>query len=468
MAQELADLNPWWRSANWATDDADLRNVRGTGLGYRSECLDDLTQGGLYLVRGPRRVGKTVASKQKIAELTASGVSATAIVRIAADGWSADDLRTVIQNVPLPRIPEGIRRWWFIDEVTGVTGDWVSTVKWLRDNFRPFAEATVVLTGSNAAHLTAAIGQLAGRRGDVERADRTMLPIGFRTFVRLLLGELPQGIPRLELGDLHSSVADDAYHALLPWLAELVRLWDLYLVMGGFPVAVVAAHRGQPVPRSFVDDLFNVIFKDVFRDSLASETTTTDLFARLMEGMSNPVNHSQVGNAVGVSYHVVERHVTYLHNAYLAWTCPQKNADVWLPLPKAQPKVYASDPLIARIPHLRHSARPDIDLTVLTEMALGMAIRRAADDTGHAWAGDEFLFYHKTPSRKEIDFVSELLADSAIEAKFIQDGSWKSSAATVDASPWKGILATRNVLDTTAQDKAWAVPAGILAYLVDT
>lgn len=35
----------------------------------------------------------------------------------------------------------------------------------------------------------------------------------------------------------------------------------------------------------------------------------------------------------------------------------------------------------------------------------------------------------QTPSRKEIDFVSELLADSAIEAKFIQDGSWKGSAA---------------------------------------
>ncbi len=125
MAQDLADLNPWWRSANWATDDADLRTVRGTGLGYRSACLDDLVQGGLYLVRGPRRVGKTVASKQKIAELIASGVSATSIVRIAADGWSAEDLRTVIQNVPLPHIPEGTRRWWFIDDEesrgTGVT-----------------------------------------------------------------------------------------------------------------------------------------------------------------------------------------------------------------------------------------------------------------------------------------------------------------------------------------------------------
>jgi hypothetical protein len=38
----------------------------------------------------------------------------------------------------------------------------------------------------------------------------------------------------------------------------------------------------------------------------------------------------------------------------------------------------------------------------------------------------------------------------------------------VEASPWSGILATRSVLDTSSTDGAWAVPAGILAYLIDT
>ena len=467
IAQELTNLNPWWRSSAWAANDSDLRAVRGSGLGYEAQCLQDLAAGGLYVLRGPRRVGKTVAAKQAIARLTREGVPGSAIVRVAVDGWSASDLRTVVQNVTLPRLPDGAKRWWFIDEITSVIGDWASTIKWLRDNYPPFADATVVVTGSNAPELTEAIGLWAGRRGGVEDVDRTLLPIGFRTFVNLVLDEPPKGIGRLPLGDLHSSVAADAYHQLVPWLGDLARMWDLYLMYGGFPVAAAAARRGQPVPRSFIDDLFNVIFKDVFRDSLSSETATTDLFARLMLGMGSPVNLSEIGDAVQMSHHAVARHVDYLRNGYLVWTCPQKDDDRWVALPKAQPKLYAIDPLVARLPHLRRAARPDADVTALHEMMVGMAIRRAAVGAQQSWTGDEFLFYHRTPTRKEIDFVSELLGGVAIEGKFTEDGSWRGDAATVEASAWEGVLVTRTVLDTGDPERAWAVPAGTLGYLLD-
>jgi hypothetical protein len=50
----------------------------------------------------------------------------------AADGWLASDLRTLVQNVALPPAPAGTGRWWFIDEVTAVKGDWATQIKWLR------------------------------------------------------------------------------------------------------------------------------------------------------------------------------------------------------------------------------------------------------------------------------------------------------------------------------------------------
>jgi len=450
------------------SDDPDLRQARNSGLTYEAGSLRDLTAGGLYVLRGPRRVGKTVASKQAIARLTAASVPGLSIVRIAVDGWSTNDLRTVIQNVTLPRIGDDTRRWWFIDEITSVSGDWAATVKWLRDNHGPFRDATVVVTGSNASKLTEAIGLWAGRRGGASDVDRTMLPIGFRTFVDLLLPDAPQHVARLPLADIHTRVAFDAYHELLPWLADLSRMWDRYTSYGGFPVAVAAARRGEPIPDGFVDDIFNVIFKDVFRDSQASETATTDLFARVIEGMSNPANLREIGEAVDMSHQTVGRHIAYLSNSYLAWACPQKDDRAWLPLPKSQAKIYAVDPLVARLPHLRRRARADVDPTILSEMMLGVAVRRAATDLGHSWSGDEFLFYHRTPARKEIDFVSHLLGGAAIEGKFIEDGTWKSDAATVDASEWKGLLATRNMLDTSEPEKAWAVPSGVLAYLIDT
>jgi AAA domain len=101
VAQELARTNPWWRDPEWAAKDPDLRKVLDANLGYRSPCLEGLIEGGLYLLRGPRRVGKTVTVKQTIQDLIGRGIPPQSIIRIAADAWSADDIRTVVQNMAL-------------------------------------------------------------------------------------------------------------------------------------------------------------------------------------------------------------------------------------------------------------------------------------------------------------------------------------------------------------------------------
>jgi hypothetical protein len=100
-------------------------------------------------------------------------------------------------------------------------------------------------------------------------------------------------------------------------------------------------------------------------------------------------------------------------------------------------------------------------------MQIGQAIRRRQIHDRPRWQTDESLFYVRTPTRKEIDFVAADLADAAIEGKFIDGGRWRREAQTVDASRWSGVLVTQNVLDCSGAG-AWAVPAGILAYLLDT
>ncbi len=121
---------------------------------FRSNVSASLSAGSLYILRGPRRVGKTVAVKQEIENLLASGTPATSIVRVAADGWEAKDLRTLLQNTALPLSPVGQPRYWSIEEVSAVVGPWDQQIKWLPDNDNEFRGDTVVLTGSNATALT--------------------------------------------------------------------------------------------------------------------------------------------------------------------------------------------------------------------------------------------------------------------------------------------------------------------------
>lgn len=465
-AAEVTGMNPWWREKTWSKRDQDLRAARDSNIGYEPDALDDLQPGALYLLRGPRRVGKTVAIKQTIKRLLDQGTPPLSIVRLAVDGWSPAQLRTTVQRQPLPPLPDDAHRWWFIDEITAVDGDWATQVKWLRDNHPEFANATVVLTGSSAAELTAGAGVLAGRRGRAARTDRTLLPMGFRTFASIWNPELAD-LPHLDASHVHTTEGEQGYHAAHVWLDQLVRLWELYLLYGGFPASVTAARAGEAVPAWFLDAIFSVIHRDAFASSQLDEAQTTALVARVWESTSTPISLRSVGDDVGLTHPTVARHLEYLRDAYLLWSCPQLDKE-WVPNARAQDKIYPIDPLVGRLGHLRSRGRKDLDPTVLAESQLGMALRRAQIRFGGSWAAEEPLFYLRTPTRKEVDFVSEALDGAAVEGKYTDTGKWAGEAATVEASAYRGILATRSVLDTTAgRDGAWAVPAAVLAVMID-
>ena len=467
LAQELSNGNPWWRGTQWVVRDPDLSEVAQAPLSYESDCLDNLEPGNLYILRGPRRVGKTVAVKQTIRRLLNDGVRSTRIIRVAVDGWDAKALRTLVGNSTLPVLREGETRFWFLDEVSAVSGDWAQQLKWLRDNDEQFRRDTVVLTGSNARALTEAGGVLAGRRGPGTHLDRILLPMGFRTFATTILrGDVPPG-GHLAAAALRTHEAKERYEDSIPWLDGLTRAWEQYLLYGGFPRSVSALLDGQPVPESFVDDLFDVVSADVFKTSRLPAVTEMALLERIWKSIATPANMTSIGEDVGISNQVVTRHVEYLRDAFLLWACPQRHDTKWLPKPKSQSKLYAIDPLVARLPHLRNTARSDLGPTVLTEMQIGMAVRRRMLVDRPTAGNDDFLFYVRTPARKEIDLVSADLGDVAIEGKYTDRGSWRSEAATVNASEWDGILVTKNVLDMADADTAWAVPAGILAYFLD-
>lgn len=468
QAAQLSSGNPWWRGdVNWYKTDKDLKAAADSGLGYESQVLGNLNEGCLYTLRGPRRVGKTVAVKQAIKALLDSGVKPHRIIRVATDGWSANDLLNLLTNVTKPPIGKGETRYWFIDEVSAISGPWADILKNARDNDEQFSKDTVVITGSNSSRISEGIGILAGRRGTTHvDVERTLLPMGFATFVRLLA---PSPVPLITLdpANLWSSQAEKAYNSLIPWLSSLVTLWETYLNYGGFPAATAAAKAGKAIEPSFIKAIFDVIQKDAFRTSQLSTPTSLALQERIWQGLANPFNVSSVAKDIGIKNEAVITHLRYLSDAFLSWECPKLNPGSWLPLQKSQSKIYAIDPLIARLPHLINPHRQDVDPTLLSEMQIGMALRRRLIAGNMLIALDDLVFYFTSTTRKEIDFVSPHLGGVALEGKYVQTGHWKAEAATVEASIWKGILVTRNQLDISGTE-SWAVPAAILCYLLDT
>ena len=182
IQQAIAATNRWWRDPQgWMREDPDLREADAAPFRYAGGALNDIVAGGLYVLRGPRRVGKSVEIKRTIEALLAAGTDPRRIVHASVDGWRAADLGR-LASAAGQLTPVAAQRYWFIDEITGIADGWPERIKWLRDNSAAFRSDTVVLTGSSASDLSAATKALAGRRGTATTPDRFLLPMGFRAF----------------------------------------------------------------------------------------------------------------------------------------------------------------------------------------------------------------------------------------------------------------------------------------------
>jgi hypothetical protein len=70
----------------------------------------------------------------------------------------------------------------------------------------------------------------------------------------------------------------------------------------------------------------------------------------------------------------------------------------------------------------------------------------------------------RTDTGAEIDFVGPDL-ETPFECKYT-DGHWRKQALTMKARHGCGVMVTRSPLLTGADEPIWAIPAGILAWLL--
>ena len=231
------------------------------------------------MLRGPRRVGKSVELKRTISALINGGVDPNRITHFAVDGWRAEELRGLIRATRA-WLPDGGRRYWFLDEITGVRGGWAEQIKWLRDNDPQFRTDTVVLTGSSATDLTDSIGTLAGRRGPVASPDRTLLPMGFRSFTRFALGaNTPPLAETRRLANLTHPQLVEIAGDLSPWLDGLTDAWETYLQVGGFPRAVSSWITTRSLDTPLAAELMDQLHGRAFRSGEWSRPQTVALLA---------------------------------------------------------------------------------------------------------------------------------------------------------------------------------------------
>lgn len=459
----LAERSPWRARTSWKADDPDLRAAARLPLAYEPAPLADIRAPGLYVLRGPRRVGKSLELKRAVASLITGGANPKTIFYCSCDGLSRQDLRRLVaQGHNATRTLSGPRHW-LLDEVTAVPG-WSQAIKELRDQDTTFREACVVLTGSSARDLEQARKDLADRRGGVADSDRLLMPMSFRAFC-MALGDL-DGLPRqtIKPRDALSRASERAIAELEPWSDALADAWELYLDVGGFPRAVGEYVESGGVSDGFIQGLWDVVLGEAIRASSISEAEMTALLDRIALNLCSPVNASRIARDVGLSGHQrAQDRIEDLVRAFLAWRCHQIRGGK--PHTGAQSKLYFVDPLVAQLAH-RHDPRLSTPTASrLAEQQIGLELARTASQNApSALIRADRVMYERTKTGAEIDFVG-LDLEVPFECKYT-DGGWRRDALTMKARHGRGVLVTRSPLQIGAEEAVWAVPAGILAWLL--
>ena len=265
--------------------------------------------------------------------------------------------------------------------------------------------------------------------------------------------------------DLLTPAAERAISTLEPWSNALANTWELFLDVGGFPRAVGEQVAAGAVSDGFAQGLWDVVLGDAIRAAPMSEAEVTALLDRLAGNLCSPINSSRIARDVGLPGHqATTNRIEDLVRAFLAWHCHRVRDG--RPHTAAQRRLYFVDPLIAQLAHRRSPAFPAPDTSRLTQQQIGLALARAVSlHAPTAWVQTDKVMYERTNTGAEIDFVGPDL-EIPFECKYT-DGSWRKEAQTMKARHGRGVMVTRSPLLTGPDEPIWAIPAGILAWLVE-
>ncbi|HDD45978.1 MAG TPA: ATP-binding protein, partial [Candidatus Aenigmarchaeota archaeon] len=263
----LAKHNPWWKVKEAIVGDSKVSYAINKKKSYIPHLITKFK--GNYSIRGPRQVGKTTALKLFIWEcIIKLGVDPKKILYLPCD--TLKDFREIVQAVELHRewlaeldIEEN---YVLFDEITFVS-EWYKGIKYIIDQQLC---TLLVFTGSLASDLKSGVERFPGRAVK----NIFYLPLKFSEYVKLFgSNELRGTLNKIKLNTLLEDIEKGA-SILLPFLPELNRLLEKYLITGGFLKPSFQFHENKRIEEETYVDYVNWILGDL------SKIEKSELFFR--------------------------------------------------------------------------------------------------------------------------------------------------------------------------------------------
>lgn len=396
----------FWEKDGWEQDDPQLSRLRKSPFRREFPALN--TSKGLFIIRGPRQIGKSSWLKT--------------ILSNWSDPKSAFYLscEEIEDHKELSLILKGIRaqrKLILLDEISFVR-DWARTIKHEIDSGY---SGTIIVTGSHAADLRRGADQMPGRLA--KGGDIKLLPMSFEEFskMRVMAGWTTK-----------KQSAEERTHELL-----------LYFKIGGFPAAVMEAGPKGVEPlqakeiykRWLIGDAIKLGKQEVYLKETLSQIALT---------MTTPISLQKLAQRTQMgSHHTALDYVSLLEDAFALKTCYAIDPNTGAYRMRKEKKFYFCDPLIYWIALEAGglSSRPEW-ASLLAEMVAHEALTRLS-----AGSRTRFGYFHS--QNGEVDFYSK--DHWAIEIKWALETRNLSKAFREINVPWKAVWTQQNFLTELPQ-----------------
>ena len=321
--KELANQNPWWQNKDAIHDDFKIKQFNESQVQYFHPLVTQKYEPfSLFIIRGPRQVGKSTALKLLIRKLLSEGNNPFSIFFFDCEMlFTATEIKETLEAyfnfIDLMEY-SGVT-YISLDEITSVT-DWAKIIKFLVDSGR-FKKSVVFLTGSNAIDLQKGAERLPGRKG--YGTEWVMLPISFREYIKLRDAEFYEKITSINDESFSLSAIYQSCTSLLPSSEKLNKLINSYFISGGFPQLLNANVKNVQIPQQLYSNYLAWIRGDIAKH-LKDERRGLQILVELQSVMSSRIGWDNIARKIGgISHHTIEDHISIFEGTFLGKTLYQ-------------------------------------------------------------------------------------------------------------------------------------------------
>lgn len=430
----LAEANPWWGSKNAILEDYNIVewNRSSVKQAPRITGTFEHDQDLVYILRGPRQVGKTTLLKLQIKDLLDSGVEPQNVMYYSFDlEQTPESLADVVKSY-LNNTEKNQRRHLFLDEITSVPS-WQYGIKHLWDNGW-LINCTTIATGSHAADLRDSAERLPGRRGYSDAPlDKTLMPMKFAEYASCVdhgiagklqeLGLVGAGARLGVIRGLLECEIDPRLEDLRVYLPALERhLYD-YMVTGGIPHVVNKYVETKKISESVYSKYRSAILSE-----LGHLGKQRRMFEQMVPNLIKSMGHTSSWDSLRKGTHIrstntVSDYVDALEDMFVLLVLHQYNYETRRNMLRKAKKIHAIDPFYLHVLHRSNNAHFESSLQFLEDGANvgavveGVVATHLRQMTFGKAIGN--LYYWRYKGR-EVDFVHDngLEPPVPIEVKF--------------------------------------------------